>query len=76
MAQRGLGLSVADIVDSANFYGSSGSSEKDADNEPAAAAATAATAAGQFLYFSSAVVHIPGAILKISASCELVQAYN
>src|SRR6218665_506561 len=38
MTQHGIGFSVADILDPANFYGSSGSSEKDADREPAAAA--------------------------------------
>src|SRR6218665_291736 len=36
-AQRGIGLSVAEILDPANFKKSYGSSEKDADRESAAA---------------------------------------
>lgn len=70
-AQRGIGFSVTDIFDPANLCGSSGSSEKDADRE---LAAVATAAAGKFVSSSSAVTHIFGVILKISACCEVVRA--
>ena len=72
MAKRGIGFSVADLLDLAMFNGLSESSEKDADRKPESAAA----AAGHLVSSSSAAAHIPGAILYNSLCCELVQAIN
>jgi len=63
---------VADILDPAKFIGSSGSSEKDVDREPAPAAA----AAGHLVSSPSTAAHIFEAILKNSLCCELVQSNN
>jgi len=56
---------------SAKFNGSSGSSEQDADREPASAATAAYHPVS-----SSAATHISGAMLKNSDCRELVQAFN
>jgi len=63
-AQRGIGFSVAEILDPVNFKGLYGSSEKDDDREPAAAAVEAAG----YLVYSAA--YILGSTLKISVCCK------
>ena len=60
--QRGIGFSVAEILDPANFKRSYRSSEKDADREPAAAAVAVD---GHFVSSLSAPVYILGAISKM-----------
>src|SRR6218665_3998205 len=62
-AQRGIVFYVAEILDPANFKSSYGSSEKDADREPAAAA-------GHLVSSLSTHVYIHGAIPKISVRCK------
>ena len=58
---------MAEILDPLNFKGSYGSSEKDANREPAAAAVAVV---GHLASSLSAPVYILGAIPKISVSCE------
>src|SRR6218665_1260634 len=71
--QRGIGFSVAEILDLANFKRSCGSSEKDADRKPAAAAVEVA---GHLVSSLSAPVYILGAISKTSVRCEQLYAYK
>jgi len=66
-AQRGIGFSLAEILDPANFKRSYGSSEKDAYREPAAAVVAVA---GHLVSSLSTPVYVLGAIPKISVSCE------
>src|SRR6218665_2659674 len=72
-AQRGIGFSVAEILDLANFKRSYGSSEKDADRKPASAAVAVA---GHLVSSLSAPVYILGAISKISIRCVQLYAYK
>src|SRR6218665_2433630 len=72
-AQRGIGFSVAEILDLANFKRSYGSSEKDADRKPAA---VAVAVAGHLVSSLSAPVYILGAISKFSVRCEQLYAYK
>src|SRR6218665_1160604 len=65
--------SVAEILDLANFKRSYGSSEKDADREPATAVVAID---GHFVSSLSAPVYILGAISKIEVRCEQLLAFN
>jgi|SRR6218665_1786765 len=67
LRQRGIGFSVAEIIDPAKFKRSYGSSEKDADGELAAAAVAVD---GHLVSSLSVAVYILGAILTISVNCE------
>src|SRR6218665_1907717 len=66
---RGIGFSVADLLDHAKFSESSGSSEGDAARPPA-------TVAAGHLVFPRVAAYIPRAILNNSPCCELVQPLN